>query len=132
MPRFVLLYHDCPPGYARASHWDLMLEQGPVLRTWAVEKLPQEWEVEAAAAVEAGDTVPAEQLADHRLAYLDYEGPLSGGRGSVTRVEAGSYETVDESVDDWRVILSSEKIRGQIRLRRAAPDNSRWTLSTMS
>ena len=30
MPRFVVLYHEHPPR----SHWDLMLENGAVLRTW--------------------------------------------------------------------------------------------------
>src|SRR5687768_6367400 len=43
MPRFVLLYHECPPDYVRESHWDFMLEAAGVLRTWAVAKLPRSW-----------------------------------------------------------------------------------------
>ena len=35
MPRYVILQHDTPPGYPRPLHWDLMLEQGRTLRTWA-------------------------------------------------------------------------------------------------
>lgn len=38
---------------------------------------------------------PAERIGDHRLAYLDYTGPVSGGRGQVTRWDAGAYETID-------------------------------------
>jgi hypothetical protein len=130
MPRFVLLYHDCPPGYARGSHWDLMLEHGQSLRTWAVQRLPREWEIEGAVAAGARDSVEAEQLADHRLAYLDYEGPLSGERGVVKRVDAGSYETVAESPDVWQIALCGQRIRGQITLRRVASGDSRWTLAT--
>lgn len=33
------------------------------------------------------------RLADHRPAYLDLEGPVSGGRGHVTRLLRGRYET---------------------------------------
>ena len=32
-----------------------------------------------------GVEIECRLLADHRLAYLDYEGPISGGRGSVAR-----------------------------------------------
>lgn len=76
MPRYVILTHDHP-----FPHWDLMLEDGGVLRTWRLLAEPA-----------AGQVVRAEQLADHRLAYLDYEGPVSGGRGSVARWDHGTYE----------------------------------------
>ncbi len=36
----------------------------------------------------------AVRLADHRPAYLDYEGPVSRGRGDVTRVLSGTYATL--------------------------------------
>ena len=50
-----------------------------MLKTWACREPPQ-----------AGVEIPCEALADHRLAYLDYEGPISGGRGSVTRWDRGT------------------------------------------
>lgn len=34
----------------------------------------------------------AERIADHRRIYLEYEGPLSGGRGEVSRVARGAFE----------------------------------------
>ena len=34
----------------------------------------------------------ASQLADHRIDYLDYEGEISGERGSVKRVYSGTFE----------------------------------------
>jgi hypothetical protein len=39
----------------------------------------------------ASNTVDAQRIADHRLAYLEYEGPISGGRGTVRRLDGGSY-----------------------------------------
>ncbi|MFU8829917.1 MAG: hypothetical protein ACNA8P_10865, partial [Phycisphaerales bacterium] len=40
---------------------------------------------------------------DHRTRYLDYEGPVSGGRGSVTRVALGSAEVESESSEAIRL-----------------------------
>lgn len=94
--RYVVLLHDHP-----ASHYDWMLEAEGVLATWRVCAPP--------AAVSAGG-LPAERLADHRLAYLDYEGPVSGGRGTVRRVEAGMYEAEIEG-DRWIVQLASSVFR---------------------
>jgi hypothetical protein len=81
MPRYVILTHDHP-----FPHWDFMLEDGSVLRTWRLLAQPA-----------AGQIVRAEKLPDHRLAYLDYEGPVSGGRGVVARWDYGTYDVPDPS-----------------------------------
>ena len=62
-------------------HYDLMLQRGAggPLRTFRLAAWP---------VVSRQALVP---LADHRRTYLDYEGEVSGGRGRVRRVEAGSY-----------------------------------------
>src|SRR5262245_19364071 len=86
MPRFVILLHETPAGYSRPAHYDLMLEHGQSLRTWALEKLPL-----------AGETVTAARLPDHRANYLDYEGEVAGDRGRVTRMDGGEYEIVSET-----------------------------------
>jgi len=36
------------------------------------------------------DRFEAERIADHRRAYLEYEGGISGGRGSVRRLVGGA------------------------------------------
>ncbi len=41
----------------------------------------------------------AERLADHRAEYLSYEGPVSGGRGVVSRVAMGSFEVEQDGKD---------------------------------
>lgn len=80
MPRFVILQHVTPPGSERATHYDLMLEQNGKLLTWAMPQQPR-----------PGLKIVVTKLPDHRLVYLDYEGPISGDRGEVTRVDAGEY-----------------------------------------
>jgi hypothetical protein len=76
MPRYVILAHDWP-----TPHFDLLLEAGGVFKSWRLLARPT-----------PGTTVPATPNADHRLHYLDYEGPVGGDRGTVTRYASGEYE----------------------------------------
>lgn len=118
MPRFVLLRHECPPGYVRPSHWDLMLESGGALRTWALLELPAR-----------GRAVEAEALGDHRLAYLEIEGELSGGRGTVNRDDAGTYEIMAESEKRLTIVVYGEKLNGRLALERIDAAGQRWRVS---
>lgn len=106
MPRFVLVYHECPPSFGKPSHWDLMLERDGVLLTWSLPALPAAWSGEEDSAAEQ---IAVTRLADHRLAYLDYEGPISGDRGVVTRVDGGEYEVLEETEQAIRVRLQGEE-----------------------
>ena len=102
MPRFAVLDHDHPE-----PHRDLLLEAGGVLRAWRL--LP---------AFDPTSPVPAVPIPDHRLAYLDYEGEVSAGRGVVSRWDGGGLEWEAESVDEIRVRLSGHHLRGAYRLHR--------------
>ena len=77
--RFVVLHHFGWPGHV--DHYDLMLEWTGQLRTWSLADWPAE-------------SMQATALPAHRLHYLEYEGPISNGRGQVRRVDAGSFELV--------------------------------------
>jgi len=115
MPRFVILEHDHP-----FLHWDLMLETGDALQTWRLLQVPG---VEIPGISEdSGDLKPtviaAEKLPDHRLAYLDYEGPVSGNRGNVTRWDAGEYQFVERSAERWVVDLNGTAVTGRAVLQR--------------
>jgi hypothetical protein len=118
MPRFVILEHETPLGFARARHWDIMLEYGAVLRTFAAPQPPR-----------VGLPLDVEQIADHRLAYLDYEGPVSGGRGSVTRFDAGQYQLLAETPRELLLALAGAKVQGRALLRRDEEAAQRWNLS---
>lgn len=113
MPRFVLLRHDHPRGL----HFDLMLETGGVLRTWALANVP-----------EPDGTIDCRPLPDHRMAYLDYEGPVSGGRGSVVRWDRGTFRIQHDSGTDLVVELLGEKLVGVATLGPSTDATGSWQL----
>ena len=108
MPRFVILEHDHPH-----LHWDLMLEAGPVLRTWRLHAPPL-----------PGQSVAATPSLDHRLVYLDYEGPISGGRGTVTRWDGGEFAWESETDERLIVQLHGGRLHGRGILTRSGQE---WT-----
>jgi hypothetical protein len=118
MPRFVILRHELPPASGRATHWDFMLEAGDTLRTWALDAEPA-----------AGSTIAGTALADHRLAYLDHEGPVSGDRGHVTRFAAGDYKVLDDTADGLVLRLRSPRLAGELRIASVDPANQRFSFS---
>ena len=105
MPRFVLLRHECSSNYPRPSHWDLLLEAGDALKAWSLLEPP-----------DASLAQSAEMLPDHRSMYLDYEGAVSGGRGSVTRWDDGTYELTSGAFEDAArslfVLIRGKRLRG--------------------
>jgi len=103
MPRFVILTHDHP-----TLHWDLMLEENDSLRTWRLARQP-----------DTEGLIAAEALPDHRLAYLDYEGPVSGGRGTVKQWDQGTYELVDSAEDHLVIRFRGRKLKGMAAIQRA-------------
>ena len=109
MPRFVVLEHDHPH-----LHWDFMLEAGATLRTWRLAAPP-----------ETNRTIAAEPLGEHRLAYLDYEGPISGSRGSVRRWDAGEFDWLENQAAAVRVALRGRRCHGPAKLRGA--EDGTWS-----
>ena len=114
MPRFVILQHDHPRGV----HWDFMIETGPVLRTWAMPQVPQ-----------PGVEMIARALPDHRPAYLDYEGPVSGERGSVARWDQGTCRIDHEDAQHIEIDLSGCRLTGQAILTQLADQPEHWQFS---
>ena len=109
MPRFVLLEHDHP-----VLHWDFMLERPEQLTTFRLQQFP------------TPDTpIPAEPLPDHRKLYLDYEGPVSGNRGTVQRRDAGEYRLQEETTDCIILEIEGQTIRGMVSL--STESNTGWT-----
>jgi hypothetical protein len=62
-------------------------------------------------------------LADHRIDYLHEEGPLTGNRGFVRRIDAGTYATIADKPDAWKVELSGGVIRGRVSLSERSSDS---------
>jgi hypothetical protein len=115
--RFVLLLHTTDgSSYDGATHWDFMIEISGAdpqcaLRTWALESRPR-----------PGKEITATELALHRLEYLEYEGPVSGHRGCVQRVDQGHYEMIEANKDSLTMRLFGQTICGTVTLRRGKND----------
>jgi hypothetical protein len=114
----------------------MMLEAGDSLRTWSLLQLPRGWEAAhsdtasinaACTDISLESTVDADLLGDHRRDYLEYEGPVSGERGRVSRIDAGTFETIEASGERWHIKLRGQRIYGQVTLAKGDADD--WTLS---
>ncbi len=115
MPRFVLLEHLWD-----GVHWDLMLERGDVLQTWAIDE-----------PIVSGRDLAARALGDHRCVYLEYEGEISGGRGRVRRLDSGTYRVVKWSAEHIRVEVAGAQLADELELRFVggeSPGEPRWIL----
>ncbi len=99
--RFVILEHDHP-----FLHWDLLLEEECSARTWRLLRKPC-----------LGESIAAEPLPDHRLMYLDYEGVVSGDRGSVKRFLAGTYERMSDQTDVFGFALWDNSFAESVLIR---------------
>lgn len=116
MPRFVVLTHNHP-----FEHWDFMLEAGRTLRTWRLLQ-----------PADADGPVEAEPLPDHRIDYLNYEGPVSRDRGEVRRWDRGQYTILSDLPDRIEVRLHGRKLDGVYVLEVANAAENRWTFSQKS
>ncbi len=116
MPRYVILRHETVAG----EHFDFMLETGGALKTWSLSQAPLK-----------GVEIDARALPDHRPAYLDYEGPVSGDRGKVARWDRGTYAVERQSESELTVQLSGEKLTGRVSLRRLSAPQNLWRFYIM-
>lgn len=86
--RTVLLGHTEADG---RWHFDWMIE-----RSGDEERRLLTFRVRDRIDLQACQGFEAERIGDHRAVYLEYEGELSGGRGSVARVAAGEVRAFSE------------------------------------
>ena len=110
---------------ATAHHYDLRLEVGGVMRSWAVPKGPS---------LDPAAKRLAVQVEDHGLAHNDFEGAL--GDGAVIVWDRGTYEqggrvAWPEALERGHAVfvLHGEKLRGGFALQRTRPGaKAQWLL----
>ncbi|MFQ5735463.1 MAG: DNA polymerase ligase N-terminal domain-containing protein [Thermodesulfobacteriota bacterium] len=112
MPRFVVHRHA-----ATHLHYDLRLEAGGVLKSWAVPRgMPEE----------TGTKRLAVAVQDHMLDYIGFEGTIPEGRygaGTVEVWDAGTYEA--QSWKDEKIVftLKGRRLSGRYALVRMKGNN---------
>ena len=78
--------------------------------------------------MEEGQVIAAMKLQDHRLAYLDYEGPVSNNRGQVTVFDKGRYKLSSRTRTRWEIELHGLRTWGKFVLERGDQATGAWTL----
>jgi DNA ligase D-like protein (predicted 3'-phosphoesterase) len=117
---FVLQEHA-----ATARHFDLRLEVGGVMRSWAVPKGPS---------MDPAVKRLAVQVSDHALSHNDFEGQTDGGGVIVWdrgRYEQGGRVPWPEALERGHAVfvLHGEKLRGGFALQRTRPgEKPQWLL----
>ena len=115
MPRFVVQLHD-----ATTLHFDLRLQIGDVLRSWAVPKGPS---------LDPAVRRLAVPVADHSLEAGEFEGVHEGqgrGSGAVIVWDEGTAEVLREEPDHLSFVLRGQKLSGRFGLTRTG--ERRWIL----
>lgn len=96
MATSVLLRHDLPDG---SWHYDWMIERpGDAARGLVTFRTGMRVD-------EVVGGFEVERLTDHRRAYLEYEGKVTGGRGTVRRVAEGRVVAWVEEGEQVRVVV---------------------------
>jgi hypothetical protein len=91
--RYAVLWHQ---GIDE-PHYDLMFETAPgsALATWRSPVWP------------INSSVQLQKLRDHRPAFLNFQGTLSGDRGTVTQIETGTCQIEIDGQSRWTIRFDS-------------------------
>lgn len=120
--RFVIQKHA-----ASHLHFDLRLEMGDTLKSWAVPKgLPYETGVKRSAF----------QVEDHPIDYMDFEGTIPQGQyggGTVMVWDIGTYEIIEGNIyaGSVKIWLTGKKLKGEWYLFRIKSDDAKpvWLIA---
>ncbi len=117
-PRFVVQEH-----HARSLHWDLRLERGGTLASWALPRgVPPD----------PARNHLAVRTEDHPLEYLEFHGTIPAGEygaGTMEIWDRGTYETHKFSDREVMITLHGERVEGRYVLFRTRGDD--WMIHRM-
>jgi bifunctional non-homologous end joining protein LigD len=120
--RFVIHEH-----HATRLHFDLRLEIGGVLKSWAVPK---------GVSMNPSEKRLAVAVPDHSLGYIDFEGTLAEGTygaGEVRIWDAGEYEieeNAEEQMRKGKLIFTffGAKLKGEFALLKMWNQEKNWLI----
>ncbi|UCC40757.1 MAG: 3'-phosphoesterase [Candidatus Aminicenantes bacterium] len=104
-------------------HYDLRLEEGGVLKSWAIPKEPPQ---------EEGIKRLAVQTEDHPLGYEDFEGVIPEGQygaGDVKTWDRGNYVPLEVKESKWIIEIRGERLKGRyclIKLKAKDNKGNNW------
>ena len=118
--RFVIHEH-----HATNLHFDLRLEIGGVLKSWAVPK---------GLSLNPNDKRLAIEVPDHSLNYIDFEGTISEGKygaGAVVIWDSGEYSTDGDPAEQlangrMHFTFHGKKLRGTFSLVKMKGRKNQW------
>ena len=116
--RYVIQKHA-----ASRLHWDLRLEEGGVLKSWAVPKEPP---------AEPGIKRLAVEVEDHTLAYADFEGEIPEGEygaGTVRIWDSGTYVPLENKPGLRVIAIRGRKLKGPyalVKIKGRKPGEKPW------
>ncbi|WP_069162199.1 ATP-dependent DNA ligase [Nocardia altamirensis] len=116
--RYVVQEH-----HARRLHWDVRLERGGVLVSWAVPKGPP---------TSSDQNRLAVHTEDHPLEYLDFHGAIPRGEygaGEMTIWDSGTYETEKWRDDEVIVEFHGQRLNGRYAL--IQTNGNQWLMHRM-
>lgn len=119
MARTVVLRHDLPDG---SFHYDWLLErpdqpEGRLL-AFRLGSRPD---------AHPPLSLQGERSFDHRRLYLDFEGPISGGRGRVARCARGRVHHLEEHPDRISGVIEFGHGRSRFSMW-AEPGTDQWSV----
>ncbi len=127
----VLLCHDSPDG---SRHVDWMIARDPRGRGRLITfRLPRRLDK-----LPDGEKLTAEEIGLHRTCYLEYEGPVSRGRGRVERLRAGRVVSWERKPDLWTLEVLWQRVPAagatpqRQRLRLERQNGHQWTVLAVS
>lgn len=120
--RFVIHEH-----HATRLHFDLRLEIGGVLKSWAVPK---------GVSMNPSDKRLAVAVPDHALSYIDFEGTIREGNygaGEVRIWDKGEFETDEDAARQFAngklaLTLYGEKLKGEFTLVKFSGQEKNWLI----
>ncbi len=111
MKKFVIQKHTKGPE----THWDLMLQVADVLQTYRLDLPPEKI---------TDQPVTAIRIIDHPLKFLEYQGPVNKGKGSVQIADTGTYHVLKTEPQSQSLEINGKVLKGHYCLTRL--ENDRW------